>query len=214
MKAKDNLLLFKPVDNLNSAVEILFQTLPFENVQLRALTKLYAQIFQDEFFHQVRTTEQFGYVSALRCYETYSAIGVRFVVQSTTKNCLEIEERIFKFVQDSLEILKTPAQVEELFDKNVAGLKSNLLERFKSLSVESQRIWSQIINEQLNFIKNSIEAKELDSVTPQDLIQFVETFLLPSNGGGSGVERRMFSVWIVGENSKSLKITNRILIHQ
>ena len=216
LKANECFPLFKPVDNLNSATELFFQILPFENIRLRTLTKLYAQIFHEEFFHQVRTTEQFGYVSMVRFHETYSTIGVRFIVQSSTKNCEEIEERILKFIQDSLDILTTPSsQIKELFEKNVAGLKSNLLERYKSLTVESQKIWNQIINEQLNFEKNSKEAAELDSITQQDLIQFVKTFLLSPTVSNGGVgERRMFSIWIVGENSKSLKIVNRILIHQ
>lgn len=209
LKGGESLPLFKPVDNLNSAVEVFFQVLPFENAKLRVLTKLYAQIFHDEFFHQVRTTEQFGYVTIVGCREDYSAIGVRFVVQSSTKNCREIEERILKFIQNSVEILKTPSKIEELFVKNVAGLKSNLVERFKSLSVESYKLWTQILNEQLDFTKNATEASVLDSVTVQDLTQFVEAALLPASP-----EKRMFSVWIVGENSKSLKISNRILIHQ
>ena len=155
LKANETFPLFKPVDNLNSATELFFQILPYENVRLRTLTKLYAQIFHEEFFHQVRTTEQFGYVSMVHFHELYSTIGVRFIVQSSTKNCNEIEERILNFIQDSLEILTTPSQIKELFEKNVAGLKSNLLERYKSLTVESQKIWNQIINEQLNFEKNS-----------------------------------------------------------
>ena len=59
------LLLLKNVENLNNAVELFFQCLPFDNVKIRVLVKLYTQIFNEIFMHELRTIEQIGYVCAI-----------------------------------------------------------------------------------------------------------------------------------------------------
>ena len=203
------LQLLKNVENINNAVELFFQCLPFDNVKIRVLVKLYTQIFSEMFLHELRTIEQIGYICTIIFKDEYDVTGVRFIVQSSSMNSEKIDERIQTFIETSFRAIQNSNEFLTIFQKNIKGLKSNLLEKVKFLGKETQRFWDQIINQQLNFVKNQEEANILDSITIDDLKQFVKEYFLPS-----GSQRRLISVWIGGVNNNDANLNNRILIEK
>ena len=187
------LKLFKRVPNTNNAIELFYQCLPFSDGKRRVLVQLYAQVFGDEFFNQLRTIDQIGYVCVLRVRDSYSLIGVRFLVQSAVKGCQWIESRIQDFIAFSKQSLSGAHLTPTEWRSHCEALKSTLLERKKNLFEESEAYWAQIVNGQCDFARAETEAALVDGCSMEQLERFIAEYLVEG-----GAEWRKASLWIAG----------------
>ncbi|XP_056165703.1 nardilysin-like isoform X2 [Syzygium oleosum] len=137
----------KNTSETNSVVELYFQIEPEvgkESIKLKALMDLFDEIVEEPLFNQLRTQEQLGYVVEGSPRVTYRIYGFCFCVQSSKYDPVYLLGRIDKFI-DSLEELLGGLD-DCTFDNYKNGLISKLLEKDPSLTYETNRFWSQIID--------------------------------------------------------------------
>lgn len=192
--------IFRPLENTNSCVELYFQVEPFASERGRALCQVIVQRFTDDFFSKLRTQEQLGYVCQLQTKFLRDSIGLRFVVQSNVRNCEYLEERITRFIEESLATLRqklSSGEPDECLTECCKSVISNLLEKKKFLRSESDCYWSQITSGLLNFAREAEEAASLQSrpVTLQEAVSFYERFLTASKACA-------VSLWVIGSEKE------------
>lgn len=185
LSPKERLIRSMPVKNdveVNSVVELYFQIEQDKGsqaTQLRAVTDLFSNIIEEPFFNQLRTKEQLGYVVECGPRMTFRVLGFCFRVQSSNYNPCYLHQRIDSFVgglHDLLEKLD-----DESFENHKNGLIANKLEKDPSLSYETGRYWTQIVDKRYQFDMPKLEAEELKAIKKSDVIKWYNTYLLPSS---------------------------------
>jgi secreted Zn-dependent insulinase-like peptidase len=110
----------RPIDNINSAIQLLIQLEPLSDTKCGVLGMLFNQIVADHFFDQLRTKEQLGYIVSHRFKEDAGSYSLTFLVQST-RDPSYLYTRIEAFLK-SLEVsLRTSAQVFVIFCLDSTG---------------------------------------------------------------------------------------------
>eukprot|EP00435_Cladocopium_sp_Y103_P016958 s317_g4.t1 len=107
----------------NSAVEVLFQggsTRGGGAAELQDLAELQvlASVMSDQFYEQLRTREQLGYIVSCRADRNEGVFSIVFVVQGAAKSALEVLARIDAFLDTVPGMLraKTEAEITQLAD--------------------------------------------------------------------------------------------------
>ncbi|XP_031738677.1 insulin-degrading enzyme-like 1, peroxisomal [Cucumis sativus] len=136
------------------------------NVKLQ----LFAHVAQQAAFHQLRTVEQLGYITALVQRNHRGVRGVQFIIQSTVKGPRDIDLRVEAFLE-MFEKKLVEMTIDE-FQNNVNALVDAKLEKFKNLKEESRFYWGEISGGTLKFDRRESEVAILRTVTHQDLINF------------------------------------------
>ncbi|XP_020576431.1 nardilysin-like [Phalaenopsis equestris] len=185
LSSEENLIRSMPVKNdveVNSVVELYFQIEQDKGskaTQLRAMTDLFSNIIGEPCFNQLRTKEQLGYAVECGPRMTYRVLGFCFCVQSSNYNPCYLHQRIDNFIgglRDLLEKLD-----DETFQNHKNSLIANKLEKDPSLSYETGRYWSQIVDRRYQFDMPEQEAEELKAISKSDLINWYNTYFAPSS---------------------------------
>jgi len=189
----------------NSAIAAYFQ-IGFENSRDNAILDLLYQIISDSFYHQLRTVEQLGYITTSAVKRKNSVQGMLFLIQSGVKQPLYLNERIDAFI---ISFTKTLNELqEEDFNTFVNSTIALLQEKDKNLSQETNRWWSEIIQNSYRYDKEKFIVAELQKLTKKDLIFFFNERFLPQ-----GAKRKKLSAQIFAEDIPAFKPAyNQILI--
>ena len=83
LQVSDDIAFVRPIDNINSAIQLSIQLNSLIDVQCGTLALLFNQIVADHFFDQLRTKEQLGYIVSHRYKEDAGSYSLTFLVQST-----------------------------------------------------------------------------------------------------------------------------------
>uniref|UniRef100_A0A7S3AI92 Peptidase M16 middle/third domain-containing protein n=1 Tax=Haptolina ericina TaxID=156174 RepID=A0A7S3AI92_9EUKA len=175
-------------DETNSATEVYLQV-GGEKRPESVLLELAAQVINKPAYHQLRTTEQLGYIvfTGSRC--DLGVIGLRCLVQSSTHDAAYLDERIELF------LASVPALIEAMTDEEFLNHRKAIidlkLEKPKRLRQESSRYWSEIPLETLDFNRDEDDAKVLETTTKQELADFWDRYF-----AASGPDRRKLSTQI------------------
>ncbi|XP_031738679.1 insulin-degrading enzyme-like 1, peroxisomal isoform X2 [Cucumis sativus] len=137
-----------------------------QNVKLQ----LFAHVAQQAAFHQLRSVEQLGYITALAQRNDCGIRGVQFIIQSTVKGPRDIDLRVEAFLE-MFEKKLVEMTVDE-FQSNVNALVDAKLEKFKNLREEARFYWGEISEGTLKFDRRESEVAILKTLTHQDLINF------------------------------------------
>ncbi|KAK3847359.1 MAG: Metalloenzyme, LuxS/M16 peptidase-like protein, partial [Linnemannia gamsii] len=166
--------------NLNSGIEYFIQ---MENAAndyktTRVLTQILAQIIQEPCFHQLRTTEQLGYIvqSGVRTFG--SITGIKILVQSE-RDPRYIETRIESFLQTRIHNLLVSTMTEEEFRRQVQSLIDKKLKKDVKLSAESTRYWTQITGGFYDFDEIKEDVEVMNAVKLEDARAFFLEWVLP-----------------------------------
>lgn len=181
----------RPVANVNSAIDVYLQTGSLGDVKLRALTMLFAQVFYEPFFDQLRTKEQLGYVVSHNTMETTATSGLRFLIQSE-RNPIELDARIEEFIAGTLPVLQK--MDEGVFERHRQSLITRLLTKKRSILKETEVYWRQIIDQQYEFERAALDAERLRTITKPELVKFAQDFVVQD-----GPERRKLAIHIWSE---------------
>lgn len=170
-------LLFVPhsVPNLNAAIDVFLQIGPATDQNLRTLAMLFAQIFHEPFFDQLRTKEQLGYIVFHQYHEVGTSMGLRFLCQSE-RDPVFLDNRIETFLANVEAALK--ALTDTQYKAHISALVSKLLAKKRKMSDETQVYWGQITMQQYEFERAQRTAAHLPSISKEDLIQFVKERVL------------------------------------
>ncbi|KAL9657242.1 hypothetical protein ABK040_011464 [Willaertia magna] len=186
-----------PIDSNSSLV----CTIPFGNVKLDikllCIMQLIRRMTKTPFFVNMRTKQQLGYtVNVFAIYpdkkKTYA--GLRYAVQSSWAHPRDIYKRVEECFKN--EMYQAIINVK---DSTFESIKRSLIESKlilpKRMASESKSCWNDIINE--DFIeKNQIEAKIIETITKEEIINCYERFCLRKEMG-------QITCLIYGKNVKS-----------
>lgn len=136
------------------------------NVKLQLL----ALIAKQPAFHQLRTVEQLGYITALLRRNDFGIHGVQFIIQSSVKGPKYIDLRVESFLQ--MFESKLYEMTSDQFKNNVNALIDMKLEKHKNLKEESGFYWREISDGTLKFDRREAEVAALRQLTQQELIDF------------------------------------------
>ncbi|KAL9409218.1 hypothetical protein AB3S75_047580 [Citrus x aurantiifolia] len=136
------------------------------NVKLQLL----ALIAKQPAFHQLRTVEQLGYITALLRRNDFGIHGVQFIIQSSVKGPKYIDLRVESFLR--MFESKLYEMTSDQFKNNVNALIDMKLEKHKNLKEESGFYWREISDGTLKFDRREAEVAALRQLTQQELIDF------------------------------------------
>ncbi|CAJ1388731.1 unnamed protein product [Effrenium voratum] len=188
----------------NSAVELLFQGGSSrggdpEQMEALAVLQVLASAISDEFYEELRTREQLGYVVSCRADRNEGVFGLLFQVQGAAKSALEVLERIDAFLETVPELLKakSEAEVAQLAD----ALAEARLARPQSLLGAAQRVWAEIRSREFRWARPAEEALALKKVRKAQVLEAFDTRV----ASGGALRRRLVSLVVRrGEKARVL----------
>lgn len=190
---------YRVVPNVNNCVELDFKCGDICSLHDRTMTKLFVQIFHEAFFNQLRTIEQLGYVTSMRKLECHDFIGLRFIVQSSVKPCVYLQERILLFIKETCSSTFA-SMTGDSFEEHKRSLEVSLREPDFNICQEEARYFDQITSGFLLFTRAFDEADHLKSISLSDVTTFYREIILPSLEEDKQGDHFMLSLWLIGKD--------------
>ena len=145
----------------------------------QARMQMLAQLMETNFYQQLRTEQQLGYV----VYASYALLGnvpgLVFLVQSPSYSAEDVDERITTFFTDFANTLATMPAKD--FEQYRSALLKTIDEKPKNIGEEGAEFWGEITNRYLTFdLREQLIAQigQLDQKTMADY--YWKTFLSPN----------------------------------
>eukprot|EP00252_Welwitschia_mirabilis_P027613 TRINITY_DN9512_c0_g2_i7.p1 TRINITY_DN9512_c0_g2~~TRINITY_DN9512_c0_g2_i7.p1 ORF type:complete len:1006 (+),score=221.01 TRINITY_DN9512_c0_g2_i7:195-3212(+) len=186
---------YYPIQGLNAKDEnsalLHYIQLEQDDSKVNVLLELFVLSAKQAAFHQLRSVEQLGYITALMTRNDCGVRGSQFIIQSTVKDPAQLDSRVEAFLE--MFERKLHEQSDEEFQTNVKALIEIKLEKFKNLREESSFYWREIEDGTLNFERKSKEVALLKSLSKQDFIDFYESHIKFSSPN-----RRKLSLQVYG----------------
>ena len=142
-----------------------------EELRLGAQMMLLSQICGQQFFDELRTKQQLGYiVNAHNSIQGCASI-LNFFVQSEVP-AFQVSEKIEKFISElSAKILEISSCD---FQRYVEATKTNLTEKPKNFSDRFNRVWGEISSRRFDFQRRVRLAPIVGSITQEEISRFAE----------------------------------------
>ncbi|KAL0665854.1 hypothetical protein Bca4012_028558 [Brassica carinata] len=137
--------------------------------------QLFGLVAKQATFHQLRTVEQLGYITALAQRNDSGIYGVQFIIQSSVKGPGHIDSRVELLLKNFESKLREMS--DEEFKSNVTALIDMKLEKYKNLKEESRFYWQEIQRGTLKFNRKEAEVVALRQLQKQELIDFFEEYI-------------------------------------
>ena len=129
------------LSNDNRAL-LLYLQAPSRSDHARAAHAMSTQMFRAEFFHELRTIRQLGYVVFHANSPLLDVPGSVFVVQAPDLEVMDLDREVRWFLQQGIDNLATLSV--EKFVRHRRALVNRILEEPKTLNSLSQRYWEDI----------------------------------------------------------------------
>lgn len=143
-----------------------------------ALFMLANHVISPQYFHQLRTEQQLGYLVGTGYVPVNTLPGIAFYVQSPDTTCEPLYQAtvsFFKAFLADIENLNT-----EQFTEMKQGLLSQIKENDNSLKARARRYWLAISQQDYQVTLTDKIAQSLQQLTLQDFIHFLYQLLTPS----------------------------------
>jgi secreted Zn-dependent insulinase-like peptidase len=173
-----------PVDHNDKAVALYIQGVN-DTLNDNAKMMLLRQILESNFYSQLRTEQQLGYIVFLTNMSFKDVPGSVFIVQSPTASSVEIKKAINKFLEESM------ASIPNDLTGDQRSLATKLLEKPQTLSQKSGRYWSSILKKDDRFSYRERLVDAINAVDAEQLRQYYQQVLLTPSS----------SIWFVAEKS-------------
>jgi insulysin len=175
-----------PAEHDDSAVLMYLQGAT-SGLQGRVAMGLTAQMLSADFYHQLRTTKQLGYIVSASVYPQRDVAGLMFLVQSPVLDPASVQGEIAAYIQQWLKI----GVDEAAFEKHKASLSLRLSEQPENLSDAAGRHWQDLLNSYSEFNSRAQLAEALGdlqytdwlALTQRDLGETEQRALLIYNSG-------------------------------
>jgi insulysin len=142
-----------------------------------ALFMLANHVLSPEYFHQLRTEQQLGYLVGTGYVPINTLPGIAFYVQSPNTHCEQLYEATIMFFRAFL--ADTETMSAEDFAEIKQGLLAQLHERDNSLGARAKRYWLALGQQDHSFALNDQIASALSALSLTDFIAFLQQLLLP-----------------------------------
>jgi insulysin len=151
-----------------------------ENIIYTSLIELHVK---ENFFTQLRTKEQLGYIvrSSLQYYQSNKGflLGLSYLIQSPDSNPVKLKKRIRSFVNDMF------IELNELSDEKLNTykviLKRTLSKKFNSQDEEFNFLNYEIVLGDNMFNYRKILINYIDKITKDNLIKFYNQYFINKN---------------------------------
>tara|TARA_R110000782_G_scaffold19301_18_gene52752 strand:- start:5802 stop:8651 length:2850 start_codon:yes stop_codon:yes gene_type:complete len=147
----------------DSAVLLYVQS-AVKGLQARVAMGLSAQMLSADFYHQLRTQKQLGYVVSASVYPQREVAGMIFLVQSPVMDPASVQAEINAYIQ---QWLKTGVD-EASFEKHKAGLLLRLAEQPENLWDAASRHWQDLLDDYLKFNSRDLLVQALTDLSYAD----------------------------------------------
>jgi insulysin len=165
------------VEDVNSAIELYYQVGP-KSLKQSVTLDMIQQILAKPFYHQLRTIEQLGYLVWSGFQQINKVEGFYFIIQSSAKDPVFLQERIELFIKSFYEKIQTLSPAE--FEQYREALIAKRMEPPKNLSEETLRFWSEITLENYDFGRLDKEVEILKTLKPDEVSQaYYQVFINP-----------------------------------
>lgn len=148
-----------------------------ERPEARAAAQVIASIIGDPFFAEMRTRQQLGYIVQAAAFEDERQTVALFLVQSGEYGADELERRADAFIQT------LPALLAGLSPEHwatvVAGVRSRLLERDKSIAERAMRLFALAYDKRADWGRTQATLAALDALTQARAGQILAQALAP-----------------------------------
>ncbi|MBP8924533.1 MAG: insulinase family protein [Pseudomonadales bacterium] len=146
----------------------------------RARIALSAQIVSAQFFNELRTEKQLGYVVFAQTYPLYRVPGLLLAVQSPGSGPVALAEEVTAFLQRQAQAAADLPQAE--FERHRRALVDRLHESAKSLAEQSDRLWSDLSIGAYGFDDRARVAAEAERIGKQEWVDYFRANLGPDKG--------------------------------
>ena len=158
-------LYYHPLKHTDKLVALYIQA-PSSTDSDAARMLLLRQILQPEFFHQLRTEKQMGYVVAAIPYPIKQIEGTLFLVQSPNYSELIIQQAVNQFLGDKTELVAKEFVIQK------DSLIQKLQEAPRSFREQDERFWQALLHEDYSFDRRQRLIEVLKHLTPEELLQY------------------------------------------
>jgi insulysin len=145
--------------------------------QQMALFMLANHVMSPEYFHQLRTEQQLGYLVGTGYVPINTLPGIAFYIQSPTASCEKLYEATVMFFRAFLS--DTEVLSNDDFTDIKQGLLTQLNERDNSLGARAKRYWLALGQQDYSFALNERIITAMQSLTLEQFISFLQQLLLP-----------------------------------
>lgn len=164
----------------NDAAIVLHVQDPDDSFLSRAKSMLGAQILRPEYFRELRTEQQLGYVVSANNQSVVKRSGITFIVQSPAQGAGYLENATIEFMDRFMTFFSELP--EEAFAQHKAGLITRLLEAPKNLGERSRLYWSDIKDDHLTFDSRQQMAALVESLDQETMTTFFAAVQTGLNG--------------------------------
>jgi insulysin len=147
LKVGEAAVLDAEVDH-EDAVLFWYMQAPDDSVESRALAAMSAQIISADYFEELRTEQQLGYIVNAFNWPLYDVPGLAFLVQSPGASALGLQVATQSFLQQTAE---EGAVTAEQFERHKTALLREIQQPHKNISQQSEYYWQEIARRQLDF---------------------------------------------------------------
>ena len=135
-------------------------------------------VMSPEYFHQLRTEQQLGYLVGTGYVPINTLPGIAFYIQSPTADCETLYQATVMFFRSFLADTENLSSDE--FNHVKQGLLSQLNERDNSLGARAKRYWLALGQQDHSFALNERIIAALQQLTLASFVAFLQQLLLPS----------------------------------
>jgi secreted Zn-dependent insulinase-like peptidase len=146
--------------------------------KLQAELMVIDNLMQPQFYNDLRTSQQLGYIVNSGMTVLEKTLGLIFIIQSGEYNTETLEQRMDAFLEkfnDSLK--KLPAAELNKIKRSVLNSK---LQKTTSVTAEAARLFTLAFEQNAEFDSNSKEIRALEELTREDILDVVNSLLRPS----------------------------------
>lgn len=136
-----------------------------------AKTMIASQILSPQFFHQMRTEKQYGYLVGVGFVPINRYPGIAFYIQSPNFEADHLLEAMDEFINECHLVVEQMPEEDWLHLQH--GLASQLQEKDTSLRIKSQRFWTSICNKETDFKQKQRLIETILSLSKQDISEYL-----------------------------------------
>ncbi|GAA6203293.1 insulinase family protein [Thalassotalea sp. SU-HH00458] len=138
-----------------------------------AKTMIASQILSPQFFHQMRTEKQYGYLVGVGFVPINRYPGIAFYIQSPNYEASHLLAAMDEFINECHLVVEN--MPEEDWQHLQQGLASQLQEKDTSLRIKSQRFWTSICNKETDFKQKQRLIETILSLSKHDISDYLLT---------------------------------------
>jgi len=146
--------------------------------ELQASLMVIDTLMQPQFYNDLRTSQQLGYIVNSGMTVMEKTLGLIFIIQSGEYNTEMLEQRMDAFLEKFNDSLK------ELTDTELNNIKKSVLnsklQKTTSVTAEAGRLFTLAFEQNAEFDTKSKEIRALEELTRFDILDVVNSYLLPS----------------------------------